>query len=103
MRGLKTKEGKKFENFFELVQTEARKQKCVFFLSADEGNIKDTEEMEISDLSGWLVPEAQANEFEKIWEKSSNSDELESWSEKFFVFAFWTEANDEIAIKFKMF
>ncbi len=103
MRGLKTNEGKKFEKFFELVQTEARKQNGVFFLSSDEGNNKETEEMEISDLSGWLIPDAQAKEFEKIWEKSSDSDELDSWSEKFFTFAFWTEINGEIAIKFKMF
>ena len=103
MRGLKTNEGKNFENFFQLVQMEARKEKCVFFLYSDEENNKNTEKMEIADLSGWLIPETKADEFEKIWKNSQHNAELENWSEQFFVFAFWTEADGEIKIEFKSF
>ena len=52
MRGLRTQEGEKFERFFALVQKEALKQSCVFFLDSGEGHIFENESMEYSDLSG---------------------------------------------------
>lgn len=39
MVGLRTLEGEKFERFFELVQKEALKRGCVFFLNSGEGHI----------------------------------------------------------------
>ena len=52
MVGLRTCEGEKFERFFALVQREALKQNCVFFLDSGEGHIFENENMEYSDLCG---------------------------------------------------
>lgn len=75
MRGLKTQEGKKFERFFALVQQAAAKEDAVFFLECGEGNDFSTDQMEGEILRGWLIPNKQADKFEKVWLKGSPGDE----------------------------
>ena len=85
MRGLRKREGRKFEKFFSLVQQEAEKQNAVFFLENGEGNEFETDDIEGEDLCGWLIPKQSAEKFEEVW---YNDENLEEWSE-FICFAFW--------------
>ena len=78
MRGLKTQEGNKFIAFFQLVQEEARKKHSVFFLECGEGNDFSEDNIEGEDLRGWLIPEKKADQFERIWLKSSPGEEWEN-------------------------
>lgn len=77
MRGLRTREGNRFEKFFQLVQNEAEKQGAVFFLECGEGNEFSAHSMEGEDLRGWLIPEGQADKFEHEWKNSDPGDEWE--------------------------
>ena len=82
MKGLRSQESTQFNNFFEKVQNHAVEMDCVFFLDSCEGNDRVVDGMFLADLSGWLVPNEKAEEFEKIWK---NFDEDDDWIE-FFVF-----------------
>lgn len=86
MRGLKKQEDKKFENFFAFVQEKAWGKASVFFLECGEGRDFEDGDMEGEDMSGWLVPEDQAEQFQKDWEKG---EEMDKW-DKFFRFAKWS-------------
>ena len=92
MRGLRKQESKKFEKFFEIVQSTAALQNSVFFLDAGEGRDFENSEMEGEDLSGWLVPNEKADEFEEFWSKNDVSDD---WSDMF-GFAIWSDADNPI-------
>lgn len=102
MQGLKKPEGNKFERFFEIVQTQAKKTGAVFFLFSGEGNELETDEMDLMDLSGWLIPEPKAKIFEKEWEQTVRQSDLEKWK-SFFTFALWSGKTDSISIDFKDF
>ena len=99
MRGLKTQEGEAFERFFEIVQKEAEKQDCVFFLFAGEGRDIILDGMEGEDLSGWLIPKDRANALEKDWMEDAD---MEHWAE-WFIFAIWKEDEGTLSIEFKKF
>lgn len=100
MRGLKTQEGLKFERFFQLVQDEAVKSNAVFFLLSGEGRDIILPNLEGEDLSGWLIPEEQAEEFETAWKQDDSMEALEKWSE-FFQWAEWRENDNKIKITFQ--
>ena len=89
MKGLRTQEGEKFECFFELVQKEALKRDCVFFLNSGEGHIFENENMEFSDLNGWLIPMEKAEEFNEKYMKRQEGQE--DWDDYFC----WEEWEDE--------
>ena len=67
MKGLRTHENAKFNKFFELVQKEAEKRKAVFFLDCGGGNLFENATFECEDLFGWLIPNEQVAEFEKLF------------------------------------
>ncbi len=67
MLGLRTKEDPKFEKYMELVQKAAKKQGCAFYLECEDGNDASFDDMDVSELTGWLVPEDKALEFEAVW------------------------------------
>lgn len=79
MVGLRTQESEKFEKFFSIVQTEARKKGCVFFGDAGQGKVFENEQIECEDLCGWLVPITDADEFQKLFEE--DSDELHNYDD----------------------
>lgn len=96
MRGLRTQESKKFNRFFQMIQDEAAKIQSVFFADCGEGNDLVTDTLECEDMRGWLIPDAQADEFEKIFLNSDVGDEwldLMCWAE-------WEKQNDIISVKF---
>lgn len=97
MRGLRTQEGQKFEKFFALIQNEAMNEKKVFFLDSGEGQEFETDEMEGENLSGWLVPVKEADEFEKQFIKRDIDEE--KWDD-FYSFARWSWSNRQIKITF---
>lgn len=100
MRGLKTQESEKFIKFHELIQTAACERGMVWFAFAGEGNDFETEEMEGEDVSGWLIPEKMADEFEKIWVVDHADSALEGWA-NFFVWVKWVKKdNGTIGIEF---
>jgi len=102
MRGLKRQENEKFNNFFAIVQEKARETHHVFFLFSSEGNEWESDTLECEDLSGWLVPDEQVEEFEKAWEKYRTAEEMDKWVE-FFCWVFWNATVDDVSIRFEQF
>jgi len=100
MRGLRKQESEKFEVFFQLVQEAAAKEGAVFFLDAGEGRDIVTDDLEGEDLTGWLVPEAQAEAFEAAWQESSTPEALQAW-EDLFLWAEWELQGKMVRIAFK--
>lgn len=72
MQGLRKQEEQKFENFFKLVQSEAKKQDCVFFLDNVEAKLIETGDFECTDMHGWLLHEADADLFEPEFLKNTD-------------------------------
>ncbi len=99
MRELKTQESEKFIKFHQLIQNEAQKKGSVFFGFCGEGNDFETDEMEGEDLTGWLIPEEKADEFEKKWIVNSSLGNLEEWSD-FFIWVEWKRIGEKIEIEF---
>lgn len=97
MKGLRTQESTKFNNFFSLIQSEAEKQGMVFFADAGDGNEFETSSMEGEDIMGWLIPQDKVEEFEPLWEKSNVDD---SWSD-YFKWALWSIVEGLIKIRFE--
>lgn len=97
MRGLRTEEGTKFERFFAIVQSEAKKNGNIFFLDCGEGRDFTTSDMEGEDLSGWLIPEKDEEEFTPLFESGNIPAD---WDEMF-VFCIWEKRDGEIAVEFK--
>ena len=93
MRGLKTQESERFRRFHEFVQEQANKEKKVWFGFAGEGNEFETNEMEGEELSGWLIPAENADEFEKEWLKTQGTQGLEKWL-RFFKWVEWKMDDD---------
>ena len=97
MQGLRKPESEKFNRFFSLIQTEAKKQNAVFFADAGDGNDFETELMEGENMMGWLIPSDKVNEFEPLWKKSDVDD---SWID-FFRWATWSRYGTSIKIAFE--
>ena len=93
MRGLRKREDFKFERFFAIVQEEAARNGSVFFLDCEEGEDCETEEMELSRLSGWLIPEKLADEFEREFKTLKSYEFSERW-EDYFCFVHWENKNN---------
>ena len=97
MRGLRTQESEKFNRFFAVVQTEAKKQNAVFFADAGDGNDFATPTMEGENIMGWLIPTDKVEEFEPLWMKDEADD---VWTD-FFVWAIWSMDGDTVSIRFE--
>ncbi len=99
MLGLRTQESEKFNAFWDIIQAEASKTNCVFFGDCGEGRDFETDTMEGEDFSGWLIPKADAENFETMFLKGNVEDK---WS-KYIVFALWKETNGIISVGFEKF
>ena len=77
MQGLRQQESQKFEKFFQLVQDEAKKKGCVFFLDCGLGNVFENDNIECEDLTGWLVEKGQVSEFEQIFAEDLETDDFD--------------------------
>ena len=96
MRGLREAESPEFNNYFSLVQAEAAKQGCVFFLDMKEGRPFSEEEMAGENLSGWLVPVKDAEAFERDYLE----EEIDMKWDKAYHFAFWKKERGHLGIRF---
>ena len=95
MLGLKTQESKRFERFFQKVQEAAGALNKIFFLECEDGHDKDTDDMEMCDLQGWLVAPERISSFVPIW---NNNDVDDEWNDEF-CFAVWDDS-DGLKIRF---
>ena len=100
MRGLRTQESDKFCRFFQLIQDEASKQNAVFFAFAGEGRDINLPDMEGEDMSGWLIPQDKADEFEAAWTVDNSMVTLKRWG-TFFTWAVWEEHEGKVSISFE--
>jgi hypothetical protein len=96
MIGIKTNESEKFIKFFQIVQSEAQKQGCVYYLDAGDGRDFENDEYEGEDLMGWLIPLEEVPKFEQEWNIGDVSDK---WS-RFYTWAVWS-VPDNPTIKFE--
>ena len=103
MRGLCTSEGEKFKNFFALVQEEAKKKDAIFFLESGDGRDFEYGDLDCADLFGWLIPAAEADEFEGIWKKNPRDlKALDRWYDVL-GFAEWEMGDGKIEIQFNFY
>ena len=99
IRFAETANDKLFMRFFALVQDAAHTLGCVFFLWCGEGHEFESGEMDGEDLSGWLIPEKDADEFEKLF----LADDSAIWDspDDTQVFARWVSDGENISICFE--
>lgn len=97
MRGLKTQESGKFQNFFALIQEEANKQHAIFFADAGDGHDLVTQGMECEDMMGWLIPFTLSAVFERLWKEDKVDDR---WSD-YYTWAVWYIDEGTVKIKFE--
>lgn len=95
MQGLRKREEIKFENFFRLVQAEANKQNCVFFLDNVESKLVEVGEFLCADMHGWLIHEADADLFEPEFMK--NTDKRFDFDD-FYIFVDFKIENNKVEI-----
>lgn len=90
MIGLRTQESEKFIKYFEIVQTIAQDQGCVFYFDTGDGRDFETDQFEGEDLMGWLIPDEKAKIFELEW---NNWNELDDWSD-YYCWAIWYNSDN---------
>lgn len=96
MQGLRTQEGKKFNEFFSLVQEEAKKRKAVFFCDCGQGDVFENDSIECEDLCGWLIPNSKVDEFEPHF---LNNSEKQKDFDDFYCFVDFEVDGDSVKIK----
>lgn len=96
MKGLKTQESEEFNHFWKIVQEKASSQEMIFFADCGEGREFFLDDMEGEDIRGWLIPKAQAEEFEKEWKNDNVSDK---WIDNIF-WAEWSIQNNIVSVEF---
>lgn len=98
--------GEKFNKYFELIQQEAAKQDKRFFMDTGEGREHITDEMEMEDISGWLVPVELKEEFADYWmlEGNPHNNLPDKWDIPFYRFALWSiDDMGKVQVEFKDF
>lgn len=95
--GLRTRENKMFTKYFNLVQLQAKKKGMTFFLDCAEGAETLFDDMEVVDVSGWLVPDNKIIEFERIWKSFEEDDE---WVD-YYCFAEPVIVDKKVIVDFK--
>ena len=101
IRGLRTEEDSRFNRFFSFIQQEAKKLGKIYFFDTEQSGNIELEDMDISDLSGWLLPQKDADEFEKDY---LNWKEWESgkW-DNFYTFAEYYREDGKVKIDFNQY
>lgn len=94
-------EDQEFLRFFRIVQDAASAIDSVFFLWSPECHDGQVGDVWCEDLSGWLVPAADADDFERLW----RARDPKIWEENLdalWAFVRWSEPQPgKVAIKFE--
>lgn len=98
-QGLRIQENKKFLNFWKIVQKEASERNSVFFLDSGEGNEIETAEINAEDLSGWLIPKNQVEEFDILFKKF-DKEMISKKFDNFYMIASWQRKKDSFHVTF---
>lgn len=69
MLGLRTKDNDRFIKYFNLVQLEALKLSCCFFIDFGQCDDIQFKDMEVDTLFGWLIPIEYVSEFNEEFVK----------------------------------
>lgn len=93
---LRTQEDKKFVRFMELVEAEARKRGCEFFLDCVQGDEFENDTYICEDMCGWLIPESMVDKFTPIFMADSDS---QYDFDDFYVFVDYRVHDDNIEIE----
>lgn len=101
IRGLRTQEPSDFVKFFERVQERAIQDGNVFFLDTAQGNDLSWEDMDVTDLSGWLLPSDRASEFEIDFVKH-NEWKDGKWND-FYTWLEWDIVDDKLMLEFNQY
>ena len=100
MRGLRTPLDNRSENFFATVEETAKKRGCIFFLECETGTHDlELDKFSLFDSSGWLVPEKDAEAFEKKYQAFEESRD-DRWT-KYFCWSVWEYVDGKIKIHFE--
>lgn len=86
--------------YFSIVQETAAAQGCVFFLDCGEDHDLITDEIDCQDLSGWLIEEEAADEFERLW-LARDWDMMTSDQMDAMVTAIWSGEPGNISVRFE--
>lgn len=78
------------------MQAAAEEKDAIFFLDTSEGNEKLFGNMEVSDLSGWLVPNEKVTDFQCVW---VNHREDDNWID-YYCFAIPKVTGKRVEIEF---
>ncbi len=97
MLGLRGQETSKFLKFWKMIQDLANKSDKTFFLDCGEGNEFEDDNIECENLSGWLVPNSQVKEFDKLFQ----ADKIDKKWEDCVAFVKWEFVGSEIKITFE--
>ena len=90
----------RFLKYFSIVQSAAAERGSVFFLFCGEDHDLITDEIDCQDLSGWFIPEDDAEDFESKWRKSNWSALTEDQSDRM-VTAVWSGTPENISVRFE--
>lgn len=99
MLGLRKQEDAKFEKYFDIVQSFAKQNDCVFLADYEDGHEFETSTLSLCDIAGFLVPKnnKQIADYIENW-KSGNTKMLSD----FFCFAVWRyDERKNISIEFR--
>ena len=97
MKGLRGKEDLPFERYCAMVQKEAEKKSCIFFVNYEDGHEKEYGDLYLCDIAGYLIPKTYDNidKFVSDWKKMKEKDE------EHFCWAEWEKTEEgEIRISF---
>jgi hypothetical protein len=93
-----TAEDARFVKFFNVIQKKANQIGCIFFADSGEGRDVIMDEMDGEDVSGWLIPFADADAFEKQWLIGNDFIADRFWVS--FTFARWEITPNGLEINF---
>ena len=101
MLGLRTQENETFEKFVSLIEDDAKKNNCVFFVDTQESVetlVGEDNPIECMELSGWLIPNDKVEEFRADYESFKD---LEKWDE-YVAWVTWSETNGKIDVNIEL-
>ena len=102
LRELRTLENEDFVSYFEIVRARAAELGCIYFEDSGEGREFYDDPIEGEDLSGFLIPYEEADEFEALWVEGNVSKITDEWN-KHFAFVNWGKTECGYDVKFEFY